>query len=136
MPRRHQLLDQKKSRERNRRRFERNATADEGNTKSGEGSNGCRSIAGTRMKKADENEQLMGRKAARRFVARLAIGDGLRRSTRLKKQKDQSSEVAMTSDEKEETKQRDYSSSVLEVVAKGKEVRWRSGRFREQQHRR
>ncbi|CAI9295104.1 unnamed protein product [Lactuca saligna] len=72
---------------------------------------------------ADVNEKLMGRKGARRFVARLAIGGGLRRSTRLKKEKDRSSEAAVSSDEKEETKQRGCSSSVLKVVAKGKEVR-------------
>lgn len=88
------------------------------------------------MNKADENEQSMGRKAARRFVARLAIGDGLRRSTRLKKEKDRSSEAALTSDGKEETNQRECSSSVLEEVTKGKEVRRGSGRRREQKQRR
>ncbi|CAI9291593.1 unnamed protein product [Lactuca saligna] len=72
------------------------------------------------MNKADENEQWMGRKAARRFIARLAIGDGLWRLTRLKKE-DRRSEAALTSDEKGETKQRDCLSSVLEVVTKGKE---------------
>ncbi|CAI9285580.1 unnamed protein product [Lactuca saligna] len=48
---------------------------------------------------------------------------GLRGSTRLKKGKDRSSEAAVTSDEKKETKQRGCSSSVLEGVAKGKEIR-------------
>ncbi|KAL7594732.1 uncharacterized protein LOC111914067 [Lactuca sativa] len=68
---------------------------------------------------ANVNEQLMGRKGARRFVARLAIGGGLRGSTRLKKEKDRSSEVAVTSDEKEETKQRGCSFSVLEGSCEG-----------------
>ncbi|CAI9266053.1 unnamed protein product [Lactuca saligna] len=63
-------------------------------------------------------------KAARWFVARLAIGGGLRGSTRLKKKKknDRSSEAAVSSDEKKETKQRGCSSSVLEGVAKENEM--------------
>ncbi|CAI9285576.1 unnamed protein product [Lactuca saligna] len=43
-------------------------------------------------------------KGARWFVARLAIGGGLRGSTRLKKGKDRSSEAVVSSDEKKETK--------------------------------
>ncbi|CAI9273930.1 unnamed protein product [Lactuca saligna] len=56
---------------------------------------------------------------ARWFVARVAIGGGLRDSTRVKKEKDRCSEAAVTLDEKKETKKRGCSSSVLEGVAKG-----------------
>ncbi|CAI9260061.1 unnamed protein product [Lactuca saligna] len=61
-------------------------------------------------------------KGARWFVALLAIGGGLRGSTRLKKKNDRSCEAAVTSDEKKETKQWGCSSSVFEGVAKENEM--------------